>query len=138
MEEEFELVPLSPIRKLEKKLRELEGMSAGKVLSDLVEVVKTNQKIVDDLVRINSSTIKEMTEVSTNLKMLIERIDNFLDRVEAVTTEPSEELMEKIQQLIEENKKMSGAYEEMRDKIEKIERRVNALIVTKMARTRKI
>ncbi len=136
MEDEFELVPLSPIRKLEKKLKEIEGMSAGKVLNDLVDVVKTNQKIVDDLVRINSSTIKEMTEVNTSLKLLIERMDTFLDRVESATTEPSAELMDKIQELVSQNKKIADAYDEMKTKLDKMERRVNALIVTKMAKRR--
>ncbi len=132
MEEEFELVPMSPIRRLEKKIKQLEANSSGEVLKELVDVVKTNQKIVDDLVRINSSAIKEMSEINISLKMLIERLDSFLDRIDVSASEPSNQLMEKINQLIEQNSKMNEAYEELSEKLEKMEKRVNAILLTRM------
>ena len=134
MSDEFELVPISPIRKLEKKIEMLENSSSGPLLKELVDVVKTNQKIVDDLVRINSSTIREISEVNVNLKLLIERLDSFLDRVDAATTEPSRDIMEKLDSMIEQNSKMAEMYSTLQEKLEKMERRVNALILTKMRR----
>lgn len=132
MEEEFELVPMSPIRKLEKKLKELESNNSGEMLKDLIDVVKTNQKIVDDLVRINSSTIKEMSETNINLKLLIERLDGFLDRIDASFQEPSHELVEKLDQISQQTSKMVDSYNELSEKLEKLERRVNAILLTRM------
>ena len=132
MDEEFELVPMSPIRSLEKRLKDLEQNSSGHIMKELVDVVKTNQKIVDDLVRINSSAIKEMSEVNINLKMLIERLDNFIDRIDVATSQPSDELMDKINQIIDQNTKMSESYEQLTDRLSKVEKRVNAILLTKM------
>ena len=133
MEEEFELVPMNPIRRLEKKIKELESNSSGDMLKDLVEVVKTNQKIVDDLVRINSSAIKEMSETNINLKMLVERLDSFLDRIDAsISSESGQEVMEKLNQIAEQTKTVNESYQQLSEKLEKLERRVNAMLLTRL------
>ena len=98
-----------------------------------MEVVKTNQKIVDDLVRINSSAIKEMSETNINLKMLVERLDSFLDRIDAsISSESGQEVMEKLNQIAEQTKTVNESYQQLSEKLEKLERRVNAMLLTRL------
>jgi len=83
MEDEYELVPLSPIRRMEKRLEHLEkaGTSTD-MIRQLIDVVKTNQQIVDDVVKINSEMIKRVSELTENVNRVTNKIDEFMSRIE--------------------------------------------------------
>ena len=51
-EEEYELIPVSPFRRIEKRIDRLEkGGSSNDMVKELIEVVRTNQRIVDEVVK---------------------------------------------------------------------------------------
>ncbi len=116
-EEEFELVPLSPIRRLEKRLDRMEGsgMSAD-LLKELMEVVKTNQQVVDDVVRINSQMIGRVSDLSIAVSELTGRMNDFINRLEVGGEEPAKEEKK------EEDTKMN-------ERLTKLEKRINMLLV---------
>ncbi len=115
-EEEYELVPLSPIRRMEKRLEKLEKAgTSNDMIKELIDVVKTNQQIVDDVVKINSEMIKRVSELSESVSKATGKIEDFMGRVEI----PGNAEAPAAQQ------DKSG---ELQLKIDKLEKRLNSLI----------
>ncbi len=114
-EEEYELVPLNPIRRVEKRLERLEKAGTGnEIMKELIDIVKTNQQIVDDVVRINSEMIKRVGELSETVGKSISKLDEFTSRIEMVEGE---------NQQPEQNT-------EMQAKLDRLEKRINTMLTT--------
>ncbi|MBI2173183.1 MAG: hypothetical protein HYT73_03175 [Candidatus Aenigmarchaeota archaeon] len=120
-EEEYELIPLSPIRKLEKRLDKVEkGGAGGDMMKELVDVVKTNQAIVEDIVKVNSEMMSKVSELSNNVTQLSSRLNDFMNKIEVVSEEPEQK----------------PADDEMGRKLEKMEKRLNAIALSNIAKMR--
>ncbi len=128
MSDEYELVPLNPIRRLERKIEELEKNGSHGLNDQIIEMIKTNQKIVDDLAKMNVDTVKSITELKGSIQTLVDKLSNFLERIDVVEEEPTKET----NKLIEENKKLLESHQQLLEKIEKIERKVNALVLSRI------
>lgn len=113
-DEEYELIPLSPLRKMEKRLERLErnGTSMD-MLRELIEIVKTNQQIVDDVVRINSEMIKNVSILSDTVNKMTGKVDEFMGRIETVD---------------ESAKEQPAAATGMEDRLAKLENRIGTLM----------
>src|SRR3989338_10061844 len=80
-DEEYEIVPVSPLRQLEKRMDKIETFSANdpkSILKDIVDIIRMNQTIVDELVRSNDSLKLELSklpakidEMTSQLKELV-------------------------------------------------------------------
>jgi len=123
VDEEFELVPMSPIRRIEKRLDRIEdsGMS-GDLLKELMNVVKTNQQVVDDVVRINSQMIARVSDLSNSVSDLSNKLNDFMNRLEV---QPNQK---------EENSEQS---DKMAERVGKLEKRINTLLVA-MTKSRQV
>ncbi len=114
-DEEYELVPLNPIRKLEKRLTEVEQKKGGgEINKELLDMARINQEVVDDLVKTNSKITAKISEMIDSTEKLTDKISAFIDRIEVSGEESTEDS--------EDEKKMT-------DKLEKLEKRLNAVIV---------
>lgn len=115
--EEYELVPISPIRKLEKRLNNLEeGKSGGsKVDQDLLDIAKTNQEVVDDLVKTNAKLTNKMSEMTSQVEALVKKIDSFMDRIEVAGGEEGSE---------------SSEDRETKKRLKKLEKKLNAMVLS--------
>ncbi len=115
-DEEYELVPLNPIRKIERRLEEVEKKrTGGEINKELLDMARINQEVVDDLVKTNSKMTAKIAEMIDSTEKLTDKISSFIDRIE-VSGEDSEHNSE-------DEKKMV-------DKLEKLEKRLNAVIVS--------
>ena len=94
--EEYELVPISPIRKLEKRLDNLEEGkgNGGKIDQDLLEIAKTNQEVVDDLVKTNAKLTNKISEMTNEVENLVRKMESFMDRIEVAGETEGEESSE--------------------------------------------
>lgn len=125
-EEEYELVPLSPLRRMEKRLERLEKAGTSQdMIKELIDVVRTNQQIVDDMVKINSDIINKISELSVSVNNMIAKIDEFLNRIEIEGASAGEEKKEEPEK---------AATVEVDKRIDRLEKRINALILSTMAR----
>ena len=116
MAEEYEVVPLDPIRALEKRVEKLEQIIPEKTASvEFLELVKTNQRVVDDLVKMNSEVINRLLALSDSINNLVTKLNEFMNKFEVATGEESDE---RIRELVE--------------RLSKIEKRVNALLIAKL------
>lgn len=123
MEEEYELVPMGPIRKLEKRVNRIERSStSGEMLAELMEIIKTNQKVVDSMSKSNTAMIERIHELNGSVSKLLTRVDDFISRIETAESQP-----------VEEKNLKEG---ELNDRIAKLEKRLNSILLTAAAKQR--
>ena len=128
--DEYELIPMNPIRRVEKRIDRLEkNVGSDELMKDLMEIVKTNQQIVDEIVKTNSELVDKVGDMTQSVNAMITRLDDFMSRVEIEGEEVKEESNP------EADKKMD-------DRLAKLEKRVNAILMSamskKMARPRMV
>ena len=60
-EEEYEVIPTSPMRRLEKRVERVESGSYSsqvrRLVDQVLELIKSNQKIIDDSIKANNDLI---------------------------------------------------------------------------------
>jgi DNA repair exonuclease SbcCD ATPase subunit len=132
-EEEYELVPLSPLRRLEKRLEKLEssiGIDTKEFYKELVNIIRINQQVVSELVKANDLLRMEISRLPPKLDDLISKLDELLTFIKASSVEevapPAQyaPLAQKIDQLIEANKLISQTIENILSSLEDLERRI--------------
>ena len=139
-EEEYELIPLSPLRRLEKRIERLEASSsfnAKEFYKEMVDIIRINQQIVSELVKANDALRLELSRLPSRLEELVSKLDELLTLVKAASeeapteTKPKEQidLLKKIDELIEANKKISENLERVLGELEEIEKRMKRPIV---------
>ncbi|MBN2094777.1 MAG: hypothetical protein JW727_01915 [Candidatus Aenigmarchaeota archaeon] len=130
MSEEYEIVSVTPLRKLEKRLEMVEKGSPGynAVLRDLVEMMKENQRVVDDLIKTNSELIAGIGQLSQHLAGLTGKFDEFMESIEVAGT--SEEPQEWAH-IKEEARKMADLNTAFDDRLKKLERQMKLTALSK-------
>jgi len=121
-EEEYEIVPVGPLRRIERRMEKIEkGTTSTDMVKELIEVVRTNQKIIDEVVKINSEMINRVSDLATHVSQLNERMTDFLDRVEvsSETEQPPP---------VQQQKNV----EEMDARMQKLEKRINSVLLSSM------
>lgn len=137
MEDEYELVPINPIRKLEKRLDRVEqsGLSS-EMIKELVDIVKTNQNVIDEIVKINSEMITKVNELSGNVKSMTNQLNDFMGRLEIASTEPVEE--DGSVSHATESKKVRELEDKINTRLEKLEKRINAMLLSTMSKPKRM
>jgi len=117
-EEEYEIIPTSPLRRLEKRLEKLESgtysAEVNKLIEEVLELIKTNQRIIDDIIKANTELINEISKVPAKIDDLILEIREFIkllktsaeeEEVSEISKEAMKPMVEKLTELIEQSKK---------------------------------
>ncbi len=116
--EEYEVLPLSPIRKLEKRIDELEEQKqvgdAKGFMREIMDLVKANQRMVEEIVRSNNELTNELEKIPGKINEVTGQWKEFLDILKrggegGVSTGASEDLGK----LVELNKSLIDKNEEM-------------------------
>jgi hypothetical protein len=134
-EDEFELIPVSPLRRLEKRLERMEttgksNVDTGKFFSELVEIVRMNQEIVDELAKANDALRIEISKLPGRLDDLITSVNELVSFIKASAGAegPSgqasgagmEPLLKKMDQLIDANKKIVESNEAVMGSVDQL------------------
>lgn len=142
MEEEdsYEVIPTSPIRRLEKRMGTLESSSSSsevqRLIEQIIELIKSNQRIIDDVVKSDSELRSEISRLPGEIKSLVERMDEFLKLLRATATEEGAggiskdamaPLVEKINELVEQNKSSVEASRAVLANLSSIDNRLKRL-----------
>jgi len=122
--EDYEIVPLSPIRRLEKRIEKLEKLGSE---TWVLNLIRTNQKIVDDLVRVNTELLSKISVLVSEMQQLTKNLEKFLKNVEVVSEETEKE---------EEKEKETETKSELEKRIAKLERRINALLLSRIPKSK--
>jgi len=130
-EEEYELIPLSPIRRLERKVEIMEKRGTSQdILKEVMDIVRSNQEIVEDIVKVNSEMISRVSELANSVNMLMAKVNDFISRVEVAAGEEKEETTETTGAA----DKWAEIERRFSERLDKMEKRVNALLLSSMAR----
>ena len=132
-QEEFELIPVTPLRRLEKRIEELErkaSISERELYREIIQIIRMNQEIVDALIKANDSLRIELSKLPTKLEELTKKIDELLELIKAAGEEESratfdtKPLLDKIEKLTEINNKILENNEALISLLEEISRRL--------------
>jgi len=132
-QEEFELVPVTPLRRLEKRIEELErkaSVNERELYREIIQIVRMNQEIVDALIKANDSLRIELSKLPLKLEELTKKIDELLEIIKAAGEEESrvsldtKPLLDKIEKLTEINSKILENNEALISMLEEISRRL--------------
>jgi uncharacterized coiled-coil protein SlyX len=139
--EEFEIVPLSPLRRLEKRIERLESVSPAvdvkEIFKEVVDVLRMNQQIITEMSKANDALRLEISKTTIQLQELVSKLNELLSYVKAAATEESsapenittKNLEGKINELIDANKKIAQTNEEMISILEEIEKKLKRPVV---------
>ncbi len=140
--EEYEVIPTSPIRRLEKRLEKMEDTSSGsqmqKLMEQVIELVKSNQRIIDDVVKANAELRDELSKIPTKMDKLVETMNEFMDLLRVaseeeeragagISPEAMKPMVDKLTQMVEQNQKSLEANQVMLTAMETIDKRLKRL-----------
>lgn len=134
-EHEYELIPVSPLRRLEKRLDQLEthkGFDSTEFYREILDIIRMNQLIVDELAKANDSLRIELSKLPSKLEDLISRMDELISFIKASATEEVsgaqqqsvQPLSDKLDQLIEATKKVYESNQSVTELLGDIERKL--------------
>ncbi len=138
-EDEFELIPLSPIRRLEDKIKNMEDVykytglpQIQSLIMQIIELIRNNQKIVDDLVKTNVDLRNEIAKLPPKIDDLVLQMKSFMDLVrmageESEVSIPSDMMKpvtEQLQKMVEQNQKVLESNQEMLNSMEEINKKI--------------
>ena len=136
-DEEYEMIPLSPIRRLEKRISQLEsgsssGLDAKGFFHELVEIVRMNQQLVDELVKANDSLRIELSRIPGRLGDVTKNLNELISYIKAAAKEESapnspesmKSVTEKMDKLFELNKKIVENNEALTSIVETIDKKL--------------
>jgi chromosome segregation ATPase len=116
-EEEYEIIPTSPIRRLEKRISRVETVSSSsevrKLIEEIIDLIKSNQRIVDDVVKSDAELRNEISKLPNKIDELLESMKEFMDLLktssaEETVSDMSKDMMgplvRKMDELIQQNK----------------------------------
>ncbi len=147
--EEYEVIPMGPIRKLEKRIDELEkqkGGGRGDFTRDILDIMKANQKMVNDMVNSTDQLHNSVEELTNKMDNVADSIQDFMELLEDASEASLEEdvsgnlsknlvdpIAETMNSLEDTNKKMLEGLGTINDSIEKLEKRMKRLQASERA-----
>ncbi|MEM0480941.1 MAG: hypothetical protein QXQ14_02020 [Candidatus Aenigmatarchaeota archaeon] len=133
MEEEFEIVPVSPLRRLERRIERLEEQikreSGSQFLKEIVDIIKVNQLIIDEVVKSNEALKLEISKLYPKLDSLVLQMQELLNFIkasafqEAIGEEAFKPLVKKMNEMVELLKDVSLTNKQLVERLELLERR---------------
>jgi hypothetical protein len=114
--EEFELVPVSPLRRMEKRIEDIERSSGAfdvkEFYREMVDIIRMNQQLVDELAKANDALRIEISKLPAKMEELISNMKELISFIKASVTEESYDTVstgpmnKKLEELVETNKKI--------------------------------
>ena len=131
--DEYELVPMSPLRRMEKRIELLEqsGTMDGKEFyREMVDIIRMNQQIVDELAKANDALRIEISKLPARMEELISNMKELISFIKASVIEETtgtstnapankklEELIETNKKIVENNQAVLGILEDLGKKL---------------------
>lgn len=132
-DEEFELIPVSPLRKLEKRIEQLEAKSSftgQELYKEMIEIIRMNQQIVDQLVKANDALRIELSKLPLKLDELIKNLNELISFIKASAeeeTKPATDLKpltEKLDKLVKINTKLAEDNEALLSTLDELSKKL--------------
>ena len=141
-DEEYEIIPTSPIRKLEKRLSTMESLSSSsetrRLIEQIIELIKSNQRIIDDVVKSDAELRHEIAAIPGKIDELLASMGEFIDILKASATEEAaagfsrealDPLLKKITELVELSRKTQEIGQATLTSLDTIDKRLKRSMV---------
>jgi len=140
-DEEYEVIPTSPIRRIERRLEKMEDTTSSsqvqKLMEQVIELIKSNQRIIDDVVKANAELRDELEKIPGKVDSLVGTMKDFMEILKAASEEEASsvsigpEVMkpvaDRIGELVEQNKKSLEANQTMLTSLDTIDKRLKRI-----------
>lgn len=134
-EDEYELIPMAPIRRLEKRLERIEESSTDSprsIIGDIIDIVRMNQQLVDELAKSNDAMRIELSKLPGKLDELIMNLNQLISfiktsgeaEVGGISEEALKPLVEKMDEMVKTNKAISEKNDSMLELFDEISKRL--------------
>lgn len=148
-EDEYEIIPTSPIRRIEKRISKMENMSSSsetrRLIEQIIELIKSNQRIIDDVIKADAELRHEISALPGKIEELVANMNEFIDILKAAATEEVtsgglskdafDPLVKKVSELVEQNKKMQDISQATLTSLDTIDKRLKRVMVQQPAPT---
>ncbi|UCD03129.1 MAG: hypothetical protein JSV63_00645 [Candidatus Aenigmatarchaeota archaeon] len=138
--EEYEVIPTSPIRRLEKRVEKVEDTSSTsqvqKLMEQVIELIKSNQRIIDDVVKANTELRDELSRVPGKVDKLLDTMNEFMELLKVASEEEErlgsgpeafKPMIDKMSEMVEQNKQSLETNHTMLAALETIDKRLKRL-----------
>lgn len=116
-DEEYEIIPTSPLKRLEKRISKVESSSSSSqtqnLIEQIIELIKSNQRVIDDVIKADSELRNEISKLPTRIDNLVSGMGEFMELLKASATEETvagmskdmmEPLVSKMDELVKQNR----------------------------------
>jgi hypothetical protein len=141
-EDEYEVIPTSPIRRLEKRMSKMETISSSsevrRLIEQIIELIKSNQRIIDDDIKADAELRHEIAAIPGKMDELIANINEFIDILKASATseeapkaqqESLEPLLKKVSELVDLSKRTQEISQATLTSLDTIDKRLKRVMV---------
>lgn len=92
---EYEVVPVGPIRRLEKRIDEIEGgqqlSQSESLIRDMIDMMKTNQQMVNSMVQSSSELRNSVEDLTHKMDDVLDNMSGFMELLEEASEASLEE-----------------------------------------------
>ena len=85
---DYEVIPVGPMRKLEERIKKMEREKEGFVyesfIREILELIQSNQKLVDEIVKANDNLREELARIPGKIDELLDTWREFIDILKEV------------------------------------------------------
>jgi len=133
--DEYELVPVTPMRRLEKRVDRLESstpIDTRGIMADVIEIVRMNQMLVDELAKANDALRIELSRLPGKLDEVISQLKELISFIKAsgeeeaagVTQEAMKPVVDKLDEIVKTNKQLSEKNDSLLELLDQIGKRL--------------
>ncbi len=131
--EEYELIPMSPLRRLEKRIDKVESNTGNQqIIREIVDIVRMNQQMVDELAKSNDALRIELSKLPAKIDDLVNNMREIISFIKSsgeeenvgITKEAMKPLVEKFDEMINTNKTISEKNDSMLELLDDISKKI--------------
>jgi len=131
--EEYELIPMSPLRRLEKRIDKIESTTGTQeVIKEIIDIVRMNQQMVDELAKSNDALRIELSKLPAKIDELVANMKEIVSFIKSsgeeetvgITKEAMKPLVEKFDEMINTNKSISEKNDSMLELLDDISKKI--------------
>ncbi|MBC5792482.1 MAG: hypothetical protein H8Z69_00420 [Nanohaloarchaea archaeon] len=127
-EDDYEVVPVGPIRKLERRIDEMEAQKTqggrnDELVRDVLDIMKSNQKIVNDMTESTHELKNSVEDLTHRMEEVVENMNSFMDLLnEASETDLEGEVINDVHNRVAEavGNEMQGVADDIKQSNEQV------------------
>ncbi len=136
----YEIIPVTPMRRLEERMKQIEESTTAagvpqlqNLIAQIIELIKTNQKLIDEIVRADDRLRDELSKIPAKIDELIAGMKGFMDLIKVAgegevsfTPDAMKPVTEQFQKMVEQNQRLVESNQQVLESLSDISRKIKA------------